>query len=442
MMSFDASIDVAIPSGRLPTELLSEIFLHCVDGVIDISNTITIPLLLSKICSRWRDAAISTPRLWSRLFLQLATPADSQVDLVKTWLTRSGGCPLTIYVFWEEPPFLPSHPVLNALMEQSVRWQVVFCYLPSVAFPSLSRVRNRLPLLTELSLGTDDDLPLTANGTLNMFEVAPRLTQIECVNFAPTIFNFPWSQLSVIPIMAVSIEDSVDILRQATNLEQGGFIFVGGGNQRHPLRNWKVQHNRLRYFTIMTPPWNETIDLRRLFSQLTFPFLENLTICNLKSPFSAEFVQFLSRLKSLRTLHLRKTAIVDHQLVQGLKHLPSLTSLIVHSSPQDAPTVTGILLAALTWKFFSDDSKGLMLVPKLKKLELTINRNVAQQFIDMVESRVIVNDEIGGNPARLEMIRVRPTEELGEEILCQLVLLREWGPSIAIEDLEKGITTI
>ncbi|KIJ96128.1 hypothetical protein K443DRAFT_682521, partial [Laccaria amethystina LaAM-08-1] len=34
-----------------------------------------------------------------------------------------------------------------------------------------------------------------------------------------------------------------------------------------------------------------------------------------------------------------------------------------------------------------------------------------------------------------------PTEELGEEILCQLVLLREWGTAIAIEDLEKGITT-
>jgi hypothetical protein len=59
------------PSGRLPIELLSEIFLLCMDNKMDDVNTIRIPLLLSKICSRWRSAAINNPRLWSRLSVHL-----------------------------------------------------------------------------------------------------------------------------------------------------------------------------------------------------------------------------------------------------------------------------------------------------------------------------------------------------------------------------------
>src|SRR5271155_2566033 len=62
------------PSGRLPIELLSEIFLLCVGGAMDKHHTIHMPLLVSKICSRWRSAAIANHKLWSRLFLELTLP--------------------------------------------------------------------------------------------------------------------------------------------------------------------------------------------------------------------------------------------------------------------------------------------------------------------------------------------------------------------------------
>jgi len=449
---------------------------------MDELNTVHIPLLVSQICTRWRKTALATPRLWSRLFITLdgldhsappspttrralragsedsedgdahsdtastpspppssdsegsPAPRSAQLELVSSWLSRSGVCPLTVYLFWEEPPFGSAHPVLDALMEHSERWEVMFFYLPYAAFKySLSRVRNRLPLLRELSLGTSDEPPDGYYGKLDVFSKAPELKSLECVNCSPLTFKFPWKQLEKIPMMSVTVDDCIDVLLQTTNLEKGGFIFmdsvggrVYGGQQQRVTRH---QHDSIKSFTIMTPPFNETVDLRGLFPQLSFPRLEELLICNLRSPFCNEFVTFLTRLRCLRTLHLRKTALTDHQLVQGLKFLPILTSLIVYSAPTQAPTVTHHLLEKLSW------SKEQKLLPLLKKLELTIDYNVSEDFIAMVLSRVLVEDEEEG-PARLEYIRIRPTEDLGDEIYTGLAKIASHGVEVCVEDLD------
>ncbi len=73
-----------------------------------------------------------------------------------------------------------THAVLEKLMDHSERWRTMFFYLPYCAFKSFNRIRKRLPMLTDLSLGTDDDV---APDGLNMFEVAPSLRSLECVNF-------------------------------------------------------------------------------------------------------------------------------------------------------------------------------------------------------------------------------------------------------------------
>ncbi|KAJ7909300.1 hypothetical protein B0H13DRAFT_1616632 [Mycena leptocephala] len=49
----------------LPGEVTSEIFLHCLPDTPSIPSSITAPLLLLKICKRWRDTALKTPVLWA-----------------------------------------------------------------------------------------------------------------------------------------------------------------------------------------------------------------------------------------------------------------------------------------------------------------------------------------------------------------------------------------
>ncbi|KAJ7129181.1 hypothetical protein C8R44DRAFT_776102 [Mycena epipterygia] len=72
-----------------PVELISEIFLHCMpdeqDGLkahIFSTSYTPISMLLSNICSLWRDIALSTPALWSTLYLDL-DKSPSQILMSK-----------------------------------------------------------------------------------------------------------------------------------------------------------------------------------------------------------------------------------------------------------------------------------------------------------------------------------------------------------------------
>ena len=125
------------------------------------------------------------------------------------------------------------------------------------------------------------------------------------------------------------------------------------------------------------------------FPRIHLPHLETLTICNLNSRFGEEF-------HALKILHLRKTALpYDH--VEGLKHLPSLTNLIVlstrgqtkHSTLVSEPTVTRYLLEALMRNFFSEDEMEGML-PRLTKLELTVSPTTARELDTYVAKSVRV----------------------------------------------------
>lgn len=461
--------------GRLPIELLSEIFLLCVDDNMEDENTIQIPLILSRICSRWRDAAIGNHRLWSRLSLHLIGDSSrTHPALVDTWLKRSGVCPLTIYVFWEEPPFADSHLILDKLMAHSTRWKSMFFYLPYCAFASFQKIRGRLPMLTEVSLGTGDEVPSPQSRqvSLDMFEIAPRLRSIECVNSSPTAFKFPWAQLDDIPLLSGNIPECLGVLRGARRLSKLSYLFVEGepgAPNTIPLSpsisvNYShIYHPHLTSLTIMTPPWNEYVDLSPFFPYIHLPHLETLTICNVNSRFGDEFLQFLSGLHALRTLHLRKTAIPDDQLVEGLKHLPFLTSLIVLSSGGQTrnvgsePTVTPYLLEALTRNFFSDDEMEGMLLPRLRTLELTVSSTTAREldtFIDMLQSRLrsdahevfgafssspgnSTNGDMG--LARLEHVRVRHCAALDNDFLIRLVELRDLGLEVeVVQDESKA----
>ncbi|KAJ7645619.1 hypothetical protein DFH06DRAFT_1425463, partial [Mycena polygramma] len=76
---------ITSPLRLLPPEILSLIFLQCLPSeehehdlrdprdrrILQNPSPNTAPLLLVRICSRWRHIALATPMLWSRLELRL-----------------------------------------------------------------------------------------------------------------------------------------------------------------------------------------------------------------------------------------------------------------------------------------------------------------------------------------------------------------------------------
>nr|GAT48483.1 predicted protein [Mycena chlorophos] len=87
------------PIRRLPHDMLQEIFKACMpeDRNVAMSSSEP-PLVLSRTCSRWRNIALGTPMLWSKL--HVVEPAAGTVarrtEAVKQWLGRTGSLPLSL----------------------------------------------------------------------------------------------------------------------------------------------------------------------------------------------------------------------------------------------------------------------------------------------------------------------------------------------------------
>ncbi|KAJ8088695.1 hypothetical protein PM082_013938 [Marasmius tenuissimus] len=101
------------PIHHIPAGVLSEIFFYCLPSdSLPIRRTDQAPLILTGICKRWREVAISTPRLWCRLHvfipprsriptLSYAEFLNVRADGIELWLNRSSPLPITLSVEME-----------------------------------------------------------------------------------------------------------------------------------------------------------------------------------------------------------------------------------------------------------------------------------------------------------------------------------------------------
>lgn len=80
---------------RLPTEILSHIFVHCLpDSKLLQPEMKLAPILLTRICRRWREVAVGMSSLWCRVFAECNW--QQTAFCYNSWLERSRGCPLSL----------------------------------------------------------------------------------------------------------------------------------------------------------------------------------------------------------------------------------------------------------------------------------------------------------------------------------------------------------
>ncbi|KAH9487421.1 hypothetical protein JR316_0001496 [Psilocybe cubensis] len=155
------------PFRRLPDDILTEIFCWTLPDMHNaLMSSSEPPLLLGRVCSRWRSLAYHTPRLWSTLHVPLPVPPSHNgltywmpseafqqlsVDFegkfrrhcqaVVDWLNRSGSRPLSLSI---NPRDSVSHthqqyfrPYLEILLAFSDRWHKLEISIPSTECSSL-----------------------------------------------------------------------------------------------------------------------------------------------------------------------------------------------------------------------------------------------------------------------------------------------------------------
>ncbi|KAF9009879.1 hypothetical protein BDQ17DRAFT_987110 [Cyathus striatus] len=107
------------PARQLPQDVLQEIFVACLPTDRNPSmSALEAPMLLTRICSAWRQIAFATPQLWARIHivlpitiisnsedkskedeLKVTSKLQERERGVKEWLARSGACPLSISIY-------------------------------------------------------------------------------------------------------------------------------------------------------------------------------------------------------------------------------------------------------------------------------------------------------------------------------------------------------
>ncbi|KDQ14056.1 hypothetical protein BOTBODRAFT_33167 [Botryobasidium botryosum FD-172 SS1] len=153
-----------VPISRLPNEILSSAFCFAVWGLNRYTASIQSLFTISSVCRAWRDVALQSPRLWTRLE-RLPLPLFSLL------LTRSKQAPLDI-VFDQEFERLTGESALSeyiALISQHARqWRtLIFC------FPSFDEIMPLLPLpathLKVLVLDCGSPLDVHGSDSLELF---------------------------------------------------------------------------------------------------------------------------------------------------------------------------------------------------------------------------------------------------------------------------------
>ncbi|KAK7025073.1 hypothetical protein R3P38DRAFT_3396062 [Favolaschia claudopus] len=161
------------PIRRIPEDILSEIFFASLPTHRNcVMNASEAPVLLGRICSSWRAVSLTTPRLWAKLHIveprhdAVNAKVIQRLNTMKTWLGRSGQCPLSISLHSENFNEAPSFPhaeqagmsapppksLLNELISFVGRWKHVKFVAPRAAFQVLAQLTvTDVPILESVN---------------------------------------------------------------------------------------------------------------------------------------------------------------------------------------------------------------------------------------------------------------------------------------------------
>ncbi|KAJ7024275.1 hypothetical protein C8F04DRAFT_1239732 [Mycena alexandri] len=294
------------PRATLPPEILGEIFICCLEK--DASYPINPdpdepPLLLTRICRRWREVTLSTPALWNSLSLDfdLMLKNETSVVMYEKWLLRAQNTLFSLSLTDLDERAVPLGPVaslLRTIVGMSQRWQNITLDLGPDAVEFLFPIEGTFPLLEQLAV------------------------------------SVPWYQLTSLRVDDIDLLWCLDILRDSSNLLEAS---VEIRCDPAVLPNIIIKHFHLQHLAFGVSLLGSLED-----KSIPMPILECLKIPDLKSlalefldwsednhtgPI-APFVSFLSRSSvRLHTLALSCMPALIDDLLQCLQTIPSLVQL-------------------------------------------------------------------------------------------------------------------
>ncbi|KAJ6538826.1 hypothetical protein DFH09DRAFT_1397458 [Mycena vulgaris] len=287
---------LTFPVRRLPLDLLQEIFMACLPAHRNcVMSARESPVLLGRICSSWRAISLSTPRLWARInIVEPPQPFPLKLakllETTKTWLGRSGQCPLSISL-QGGPSENVSRQFIQALFPFAPRWQHIQCTLLPLAFQSLTHLAAAdVPMLESLTLHLHSAL---ANGRIfdhRLFGLlrGPRISSfgITGCKFTLPDLLLQWDRLTNLSILRPSVIGIISLCPELRRCR----LMLENATAGTPSPCGILEHRSLQVFELSS---ESALSAFNLLLRLALPDIRDFTLTVADSPFAMSHTLYL-----------------------------------------------------------------------------------------------------------------------------------------------------
>ncbi|KAF7289590.1 F-box domain-containing protein [Mycena chlorophos] len=378
---------------RLPPEILSEVFLRCRDPPTGPLNCK--PQLVTMVCGRWRQIALSTPALWRDIRIQREGPGAHEMSpgplyaLLELQLQRSCDIPLRVTLSssypaddeefippesWQTnvPPVLDDSAVFRLLLTTTPRWEYLDLDITREQSKHLRTSGCEFPMLKRLTVR---NVPLLDLGNLANSHLSELALNLMGRRLPKEML--PWQALVKCSLSKSSSSDALNLLATTPTLEE--FAFISGYCLVEGLPR-----------SASTTSTIKNLAIRRCSPGGVQDFLQNLCVPSLKTlqfdtvdnrNLSSLLSDLLSSTPSMTSLILTKTRLSEMDLIGLLPLLGPITHLSIN---WPAEVHTRALIGALTFTGI----KATNWLPNLTHLTLTGGLSCADaDLLRMLHSR-------------------------------------------------------
>lgn len=444
---------------RLPVELLVEVFVYCLpDDIFITPCPKSAPLLLTRVCSSWRNIALSSPKLWSSIRIDIdfyLTPqkVSTLASRVASWLARSAQHHLSIDIYIGDEG-LSQEPLRTVVVQEAIKvFNILFLHvvqwrhirwnieLPEVLAPSkpyTAAIENTVLHTLDINVQCmSHDLSTLLNAIMKH---SPQLRNYSYHDYDPMvssdiILKPPWASLIHVNLGCfTSPEDALEIFQAAHSLVQRR-LHLGIVLQDHldDSLNTVIGNHSLQILEIGT-----NAGLRGVLNRLALPNLRDLTlsvdlydgITILPGWSQSSFFDFITQSSChLQCLILKYMRLAEEDLIACLQLTSSSLKILLVADQEGTQTVTDAVLSRLRYTPISEGTVSC-LCPKLETLTVVHCCSCSDgAFAAMIESRWKVEDEPSGGTAGqcARIRRVHLGGDFSHEDKLRLLALAEEG---------------
>ncbi|KAJ7510434.1 hypothetical protein B0H11DRAFT_1959047 [Mycena galericulata] len=335
---------------KLPTEILSHIFMICQKNPGPRAMHVPFEVLASHVSSMWREVAIGTPLLWTAIVVKVRPRQllakkvlEWKLSRVRVYLARSGTCPFTTS-FDIVGPFQVDQ-ILDLVSVHAERWLrlsisiknppaatlEIWQALHSISAPALEHVSI---WLTKLSMGghhlnDTDCTPLIFRGGAPSLKFV-RLSGMALGCLQPPLGLVETLHLSGYPLSYTSFRTMLDGIPNLLNLSLHRMHI----NNR-PSDSTPIVLPHLRALRVCGNLDDEAIAPQRIFRAFRAPALESLVL----KDFDAFDEQVFP---TVHTLSLHACPFSAGEMFRMLRAFPALTTFRLDESLPDILDLLGM----------------------------------------------------------------------------------------------------